>query len=67
MSNNVATRVLLLVVAVLTASLIGVVAGLVSYAIEPNVGKALLTGGTAFGGSLVLMITALNFVMNRNA
>ncbi|MEU8262023.1 hypothetical protein AB0C02_15535 [Micromonospora sp. NPDC048999] len=58
---------LLLVVAILAASLIGLIVGWVTWAIEQNAGKALLAGGGAFGGSLILMITAFNFVMNRSA
>ncbi|MFG1803340.1 hypothetical protein ACGFI4_24675 [Micromonospora carbonacea] len=66
MGNNVATRVLLLLVAVLAASLTGLVAGWVSWALDPGVGKTLLAGGSAFGASLVVMLTAINFVLKRD-
>ncbi|MEU8262022.1 hypothetical protein AB0C02_15530 [Micromonospora sp. NPDC048999] len=67
MGNGTATRVLLLVVAILAASLIGMIAGWVTWANQPSAGKALLAGGGAFGGAMVLMITAFNFVMSHHA
>ncbi|MEU1607465.1 hypothetical protein [Micromonospora matsumotoense] len=62
MGNNVAVRVLLLIVAILAASLIGVVASWVTSKIEQSTGKALLAGGTAFGGTLALLIATINFL-----
>ncbi|MET8268501.1 hypothetical protein ACFYP0_27870 [Micromonospora arida] len=66
MGINVATRVLLLVVAVLAASLIGTAAGWINWATERNAGKAITTAGAAFAGALALMIVSFNFVMRRD-
>ncbi|WFF09096.1 hypothetical protein O7622_11300 [Micromonospora sp. WMMD1076] len=67
MANNVSTRVLLLLVAVLAASLVGLVTGWISWALDPSVGKALLAGGGAFGATLIVLLTAINFVLKREA
>lgn len=67
MGNNVATRVLLLLVAVMAASLFGLVTGWISWALDPSVGKALLAGGGAFGATLVVLLSAINFVLRREA
>ncbi|MGC4809800.1 hypothetical protein ACLQ29_04625 [Micromonospora sp. DT228] len=61
------TGILLLLVAILASSLVAMVIGWVTWAIEHSVGKALIAGGTAFGGTLALLITAFNFVMKREA
>ncbi|MEU7586011.1 hypothetical protein AB0A95_06895 [Micromonospora sp. NPDC049230] len=66
MGNNVATRVLLLVVAVLAASLIGVTAGWIKWATKQSAGEAIIAAGAAFGGALALMILSYNFVMQRD-
>ncbi|MCG5438212.1 hypothetical protein [Micromonospora foliorum] len=67
MGYKVAIRLLLLVVAVLAASLVGVIVGWAARTVEPSNGRALIAGGTAFGGTLVLLITAFNFVMDPDA
>ncbi|MET7864893.1 hypothetical protein [Micromonospora taraxaci] len=67
MGNNVATRVLLLIIAISAAISIGLTTGWVTWEIEQSVGKALIAGGAGFGGSLALSITALNFVLKREA
>lgn len=65
MPNNVSTRVLLLLNAFQAASLVGLVTGWISSEIDPSVGKALLGGGGAFGATLVVLLTAINFVLKR--
>ncbi|MET8250544.1 hypothetical protein [Micromonospora sp. NPDC005197] len=67
MGSSTATRVLLLVVAVLAASLTGVITSWVTRSVEPNNGRAIVAGGAAFGGTLALLITAFNFVMQPDA
>ncbi|MFG1869247.1 hypothetical protein [Micromonospora arborensis] len=67
MGSNVTTRVLLLVVAVLAASLTGVITSWVTRSAEPVNGRAIAAGGAAFGGTLALLITAFNFVMHPEA
>ncbi|WP_204034094.1 hypothetical protein [Micromonospora qiuiae] len=67
MGSDVTTRVLLLVSAILAACLIGLAASWSVWSADPRVGKALLTFGAAFGGTLALMITAFNFVMQSDA
>ncbi|MET8268502.1 hypothetical protein ACFYP0_27875 [Micromonospora arida] len=67
MGNNVTYRILLLIVALLAASLVGVIVGWAARTAEPSNGRALIAGGTAFGGTLALIITAFNFVMSTDA
>ncbi|MGC5318729.1 hypothetical protein ACPXB5_08310 [Micromonospora arida] len=64
MGNDVNTRVLLLIVAVLTAGLTAVGVGWITWANERNAGKAIVAAGAAFGGALGLMIISYNFVMH---
>ncbi|MEU7590887.1 hypothetical protein AB0A95_31910 [Micromonospora sp. NPDC049230] len=63
--NDVTTRVLLLIVAVLTASLIAMSVGWISWANERRAGHAIIAAGAAFGGALGLMIVSYNFVMHQ--
>ncbi|WP_405112684.1 hypothetical protein OG559_04265 [Micromonospora sp. NBC_01405] len=67
MGNNIANRVLLLVIAILAATLTGTVAGWVTSEIEQSIGKALLAGGTAFGGTLALLLVTFNFLTRSDA
>ncbi|MGX4657243.1 hypothetical protein ACWCHM_26500 [Micromonospora sp. SCSIO 07396] len=67
MVNTVANRVMLLLIAVLAASLTGTIAGWITSEIEQSLGKALLAGGTAFGGTLALLIVAFNFLTRSDA
>ncbi|SCL35495.1 hypothetical protein GA0074692_4107 [Micromonospora pallida] len=67
MGNNVASRLLLLVIAILAASLVGTIAGWVTSVIEQSFGKALLVGGGAFGATLALFIATFNFVTRGDA
>lgn len=67
MGNTVANRVMLLLIAVLAASLAGTVAGWVTSEIEQSIGKALLAGGTAFGGTLALLLVTFNFLTRSDA
>ncbi|MER7441582.1 hypothetical protein [Micromonospora avicenniae] len=66
MGNNVATRVLLLLVAVLAASLVGLTAGWVTWAVEPNLRATMFTTAGAFAVSLGLLLTVFNFVMRHD-
>jgi hypothetical protein len=52
------TRVLLML---LTAAIIGVVAGLLSHAAGNNVPSAILTGGGAFAGTVGLLVAIAHY------
>lgn len=67
MGNTVSTRALLLVNAVTASSLTGVVASWITSEIEQSIGKALLAGGAAFGGTLALLIVTFNFLARGDA
>ncbi|MCX5070155.1 hypothetical protein OOJ91_30345 [Micromonospora lupini] len=66
MGKNVATRVLLLVVAVLAASLVGMAVGWINWATKQSTGEAVIAAGAAFGGALAVVILSYNFVMRRD-
>ncbi|MET7864894.1 hypothetical protein [Micromonospora taraxaci] len=67
MGNSTATRILLLIVAVLAACLAGMTVGWVTWAIEPSAAQTLIAGGSAFSSALALMLASYNFVMRRDA
>ncbi|MEU1687914.1 hypothetical protein [Micromonospora sp. NPDC005707] len=66
MGNGFVVRLLWLAVAVLAASLAGTIAGWVSWATEPGVGKALASGGTTFAGMVTVVLAAVTFVTGRH-
>lgn len=67
LSNDAIIRLLCLAVAVLAASLTGTVTSWISWAIEPNIGQALLAGGASFAGCALLVLTAIRFLTGRDA
>ena len=55
------TRPLWLALFLLTATLTGGCAGLLSYASGTNLPTAILTGGSAFAGTLILLLAVAHF------
>ncbi|MBE1485294.1 hypothetical protein [Plantactinospora soyae] len=65
--HDTATRALWLAVTALAGAIIGVAAGLISWAGSRNPGEAILVGGAAFAGTLALILMAIRFVADRDA
>ncbi|MEV7230928.1 hypothetical protein AB0M79_28505 [Polymorphospora sp. NPDC051019] len=63
--NHPHIRALWLALAALTATLLGTAAGIISWIGSRDVGSGLLVGGAAFSGGLLLIITSINFVVDR--
>ncbi len=64
MLTNPTARGLWLAVTVLTAALVGAAAGLLAWAGELNPPTAILTGGAAFGSTVLLVLAVLHFAGN---
>ncbi|MDQ7908437.1 hypothetical protein RB614_28305 [Phytohabitans sp. ZYX-F-186] len=58
-------RALWLAVAVIAAALVGAAAALLSWASGDAVPRAMLVGGSVFGGTLLLALTTINFVADH--
>ncbi|MDW5327518.1 hypothetical protein [Plantactinospora sp. KLBMP9567] len=59
------TRALWLAITVLAAAMIGAAAGLTSWAGSKSTEEAILVGGAAFAGALLLILTAIRFITDR--
>lgn len=51
----------------LVSIIVGGVAGLLTYAIEPSVPRAILTGGTSLAGTLLLLLAIAHYVEGGRA
>ncbi|MFG2010784.1 hypothetical protein [Micromonospora sp. NPDC048868] len=49
----------------LTASLVGCIAGLLAFAAGSNVPAAILTGGSAFAGTVALLLAIAHFAYGQ--
>ncbi|MET8268500.1 hypothetical protein ACFYP0_27865 [Micromonospora arida] len=67
MGSDFPIRLLCLTVVILGSSLVAVIAGLVSWSIEPGVGRAIVTGAVAFAGSAPLIFGAITYLTKREA
>ncbi|MET8250545.1 hypothetical protein [Micromonospora sp. NPDC005197] len=67
MGSDFPIRLLCLTVVILGSSLVAVIAGLVSWSIEPGIGRAIVAGSAAFAGSAPLFFGAINYLMKREA
>ncbi|MCG5437485.1 MULTISPECIES: hypothetical protein [Micromonospora] len=67
MESGSLIRLLCLVIAVLSGGLTATITSWISWAIEPSIGQALLSGGVAFGGCCALVLTAIRFLSGRDA
>jgi hypothetical protein len=65
--NDPATRALWLAITIIAATLVGALAALLSWASGGSVPGALLVGGGAFAGTVLLVLTAIKFVTDRGA
>jgi hypothetical protein len=65
MTTDTVIRALWLAVAVLAAALIGTAAGVTSWISSRDAAGALLVGGGAFGGTLLLVLTVIRFVSDH--
>ncbi|MEU8262021.1 hypothetical protein AB0C02_15525 [Micromonospora sp. NPDC048999] len=66
MEVNALVRLLCLAIAVLSGGLTATVTSWISWAIEPSIGQALLSGGVAFSGCFALVLTAIRYVSGRD-
>ncbi len=66
MGNNFATRCLLLTVALLAASLVGLIAGWFTWAAERHMRNTVFAASGAFAVTLTLVLLVLNFLMRRD-
>jgi hypothetical protein len=64
MSHDLALRAIWLAIAVLTAILTGTGAGVLTRLAGVHTAKAVIAGGTAFGGTLLLILAILNYLWN---
>lgn len=67
MCNELAWRGVWLAIIVLAAALVGLVAGLLSWAGGMNPANAVLAGGGAFAGGVLLLLSAVQFVAGAEA
>ncbi|MEU8048095.1 hypothetical protein AB0B71_28610 [Micromonospora echinofusca] len=63
--SNPAVRGLWLAIATLTAALVGATAGLLAWAGGLNPPTAVLTGGGAFAGTVLLVLTVIRFTTGQ--
>ncbi|MBW4704569.1 hypothetical protein [Micromonospora sp. RL09-050-HVF-A] len=63
--TNPALRSLWLAIVALTAVLVGATAGLLAWAAGLNPPTAILTGGSAFAGTILLVLTVLRFATGQ--
>jgi hypothetical protein len=62
MPDDLALRAIWLAIALLTATITGTGTGVLSRLAGVHTAKAVIAGGTAFGGTLLLILATLNYL-----
>ncbi len=67
MRSDFLVRLLCLFIVFLGSTVVAIISGVVSWSIEPSIGKAIVAGAAAFAGSAPLIFGAINYLMKREA